>query len=428
MKIKNILTSLLAMVMVLTSVQVATFAETDDHYYNLYGDFVLYNEDCLEMENNKQKKDVKMVITKNEDPSVTVSLPLKFDDEEFLEGFWGSDYLDTPEMKTILTDLEENQQGQNAKMKAKKNAKAALKNAGNKYGKKLRTKKSVLSMEEKLFEGYTVSVEGIEDHYKIVEPMGILTTAESFQAEIDETVKMIRDYGGSAYKNYETPDTYTQLMDDFVKAVDGYDSYVDMLKDDELTEKEIEEELEYLKEKDAIYADVKKGEFGGQLDVIGDLECDCPESAYVMITHEYYKVIDGKRTMILSNEEEIEVHTGDTVYGKDYAKTTLNDETYELTETLSYIERKPTEKLEINKDFLFGGLILCYDYVESEDEPAGAVSDDDEEKPDKPKRKPEVVTGEDGPNTGDYTPVGMYLMLLAAATVGCIGLCRYRKR
>lgn len=429
MKLRKTLISIFAMLLVVSSLQITAYAD-EDHYYNFYADLFPYNSDCLELDTLKDVKDAKLTITKNDDPTITATIDLKYDPDPYWRDMWGIDYQDTPQMQAILADLSQKMEGKANSLRMKKSIQAMHRDKEKREttGVNLRTKTSFLMLDSNALEGYTITVSGLGDHFEAKDFSASITTAESIQTEIDEYVDAIRNSGKTEYKNYVQPETYSQLMEDFAKSR-GYSDYQAMLKDYEYEDDEISDEMELIQERDQILLDINNGTFYGQLDISGYMYCDCPEKTFYWIEHRYYKEIDGKRTMIYSNEEELNGYIGDVLVAKDFAKLEHDGQSYELVASYEYFGDKEVEQITLTDDTF--GLILCYDYVGSDSEAGnGAVdnSDASDDQQDKPNRKPEVVTGEDGPDTGDYTPAGVYLIFLLLAAGACTALAAYKKR
>ena len=106
MRMKKILAMVLTVVMILSSMQIVAFAETEP---NISGEAFLDNIDCKQYESMKDLENLPLILTiaKKEDPSISASLELKYDDE--YEQFDAEAYNSSPEMAVILEDIFNNQ-------------------------------------------------------------------------------------------------------------------------------------------------------------------------------------------------------------------------------------------------------------------------------------------------------------------------------
>ena len=240
MKMKKLLVSVLALLMVFSSLQMVAFAEeapTEDALEtNFDVDVMLWNRDCLEYEALKNAE-LSITLTKNDDPAVTVSVPLAYDAE--FDSISAAAYIESEAMQTILDDLS-------AKQKALLDAelKDALEDEVNEPAQTLRMMKNKLAevedeAVENILDGYTVTLNGMPnaEHYQTEFTASVIngdTVIYVFELMKGMMESLLEDEGVTADLQ---ADSYVGMMDEIAKLT-GFESYKDALLAEGYTEEE----------------------------------------------------------------------------------------------------------------------------------------------------------------------------------------------
>lgn len=443
MRMKKVLVSLMAALMVISSVQITVFAEEtaaqkeETPKANFAATIGLMNENCLEYEKLKQAE-LSVTMTKTADPAVTVTAPIVYDAEVGI--FSASTYIEDEAMAVILEELSERQTKlleESMEELFTDEAKDAVE-----ASKMIRNKLS--EAEEEVYNilaGYTVAVNGLPEgeHYQtdfsaMVENGDMVI----FVFELSKSlIESLLSEEGKAL-NLEA-DSYIGLMDEIAK-MEGFASYEAALLAEGYTEAEIAEEMELYIEMDTLLTQARNGEYPSSLSLLGVLTCECPTVELYEIYHEYYKEdANGKRTLVARvaegepdeyGEYYLEGESGDYIRAEDFIQCEYEGVTYEYVNSYdSFViyDEQPNWKQDIVTEFKLGDMMymgMVLRYVDKEEPPA-------EMEPVVDLDDTDVNDGADtevSPATGDHTPIALYVAILITAIAAVIVLFAYKKK
>jgi len=454
MKLRKILVSLLAVLMLVSSVQAVAFAgeagtEDGKNNPNFSADVSLSNGDCVEFETLK-KAELSITLTKDEDPAMTITAPVVYDEE--LETFSTEAYIEGEAMESILAELSARQSGY---LKKSMEEAAGDIDESEPIAEASKLMRMTLSETEEdgeeeydILEGYTVVLNGL--------PEGGHYTCE-FLASVEngDTVIFVFEFAKALMKELlkeEYPDvkleadTYIGLMDEIAK-LEGFETYHDALLAEDYTEEEIAEEMELYIEMDAMLQQARSGAYPATLDLFGVLACECPVMEYYEIYHEYYKEdLDGNRSLVArvaEGDEEglgfsaLKGATGSYIRAEDYIQCEYEGRTYEYVnsyDSFTIYDEKPNWEKDIVTEFKLGDMMysgMVLRYVEKEvppdPEPVPDIEDDADVEPSEPEADSDQDT-EVSPPTGDHTMIGIYIALIVTALAAVIVLLAYNKK
>ncbi len=466
MKRRKICVSVLVLLLMLSSLQLTAFANDEqltggqalgetEKMSNIVFMAMPENLDCTELE-TLQDLEAKLVLTKDADPAITAELPLMYEKE--LGGLIGEAYVEGDAMKTIIADLTANQEQYGELLdlddlnlnELLEEGEDVLSEDSSTLSKKQMVKKLSETLEEaveefNIFDGYTVTVEGLPEHFT-VQHMGVVITGDMLLDVFD----LLKNLMAELMEIPELKDAQTvqEVLDGFAKSME-YDDFQAMLVDFEMTAEEIAELDTAIAEIEEIFNQAKAGTFESILTDIGILQCTCPILEYYEIYHEYYQEVDGKRTLVkrvAENEDEwgfsnLTGESGSYIRAEDWIKCEYDGVTYDYVnsyDSMVTFDEEPNWEEDIVTEFQLGdylfcsGLVLRYVHVEEPaapvDEDLDAADEDDGTVSDDCDADDTESDVEAAPLTGDHTPIGLYVALLATAAVAIIVLVAYMKR
>lgn len=425
---------LLTITLLLSNLPVSAFGETEvpERFPNLTITVSEASPDCQHVDTLKDKQ-LSVTITKDLDPEVSITIPLTYIPE--LWEFVAQDHYENPSMSVILEDFTENlPKSETDTTQDSPDSPVTLSQKmleGNEY---------TGGDKEALSKGYTITLNGLEDddHYTDFEYLVYVETAESLWDSFEQTVQQMREMGGEAYADYEMPETFSKMQDDYAN-ICGYDSFLDMLKDSGYTQDEIQQELTRNAQMDLLLEELRSGTFEGYLSFLGLLNCDCPELKYYEIYHEYYKLKDGKYTLVGRTQDGepddvyetpvLEAPVGTVIRAEDYIQCEYDNETYEYVgsyESWVVWEEDGNPSWDINKCDQFTieeyddeGLVLRYVLEEKESiPPTEDSSNEPSDNIDENTSEEQVTDNEVSPPTGDKSAIALYTLLLSFAAAG----------
>lgn len=448
MRLRKVCVSILVMLMLISSLQVVAFAEegtesteTTTKVPNFVVMVMPENTDCTELE-SLNDVNAKLVLTKEADPTIMVELPMTYDKD--LGGFMAYSYVEGDAMQTILADLAANQAQYGDLLNLGDLNMDNLDDvnvdegvelpSANRLAKKLsETLDEATDEEMDIFQGYKVELQGLPegDHYTY-EHTGLVLTSELIVEVFDFAKELLAEF--LEIPGVKDAQTVQEILDAVAKYAE-YESFDKMLADLEMTEADISELNAMVALVEDVLAQAKAGTFEGILVDSGYLTCACPVLEYFEIYHEYYKEVNGKRNLvarIAENSDEwgmsmVKGAVGDYVQAEDWIKCEYDGLTYDFVNSYdSWVlyDDEPNWEDDIVTEFKLGdfeysGLVLRYVHVEDSETPVDTSTDDADK---------DAQGGEDAPLTGDHTPIGLYIALLATAIVAVIVLFVYKKR
>lgn len=482
MKMKKILVSLMAVLMMISSMQTIAFATEDsepkeDVKPNFAADLGVVNADCKVLESMKSSQ-LSITITKNDDPSVTITSPVFYDEE--WGSFYGERFFEEEAMGTILNDIYENQKAIEAISEEEIELPDTVETVAEESSmvKAFNVKLNELSeepSESNIFDGYTVTLNGLpEEHYE-AQFDGSVTNGETIKALFDMMKELFSEVLASEEYNVVGEDgkpvvfeaeTYAELKDEILAATDKIKEeeviaiYVlidlffgttdEFIEDEEMVEDE--EDLVAYGQKlialmDETLMQARNGEYPASLYVLANLTCECPVMEYYEIYHEYYKEdLEGNRTLVArvaEGDEEglgfsmLKGATGSYIRAEDYIQCEYEGRTYEYVnsyDSFTIYDEKPNWEKDIVTEFklgdmMYSGMVLRYveKEVPSAPEPVLDIEDDADVEP----SEPEADSDEDAevsPPTGDHTMIGIYIALIVTALAAVIVLLAYYKK
>jgi len=441
MKLRKLCVSVLSLLLIISSLQVTAFA-TDGQQppaekkemSNMVFMAMPENLDCKELESLKDVQ-AKLVLTKETDPTVTAELPLIYEKE--LGGLIGESYVEGEAMKTIIADLTANQEQYGDLLNLDElnldelfGTDEDLTEEASAFSKKQMAKKLSEALAEEaeefnIFSGYTVTIEGLPEHFT-VQHTGVVVTGELLLDVFDLMKKLMAEL--LEIPELKDAQTVQEMLDGFAKSIE-YDSFEAMLADFEMTTEEIAELNTGIAAIEDMFNQAKAGTFESVFTDIGVLKCTCPVLEFFEIYHEYYKEVDGKRTLVkrvAENEDEwgfsnLTGESGSFIRAADWLKCEYNGVTYDFVNSydswVMYDEKPVWDENIVTEfklgDYMYSGLVLRYVHVE--DSTVATDVDDD-------------ADVEEAPLTGDRTQIGLYVALLATAVIAIAALLIYKRK
>ena len=449
MRLRKLCVSIFALLILIASMQVAVFAEegtesteTTMQVPNFVVMVTPENMDCTELE-TLTGVEAKMVLTKEADPTITVELPLVYDKD--LGGFMAASYVESDAMQTILADLAVNQAQYDDLLNLDDLNMDGLDEvnvdegvelpSANRLAKTLSETLDEATEEIDIYQGYKVELQGLpEGGHFTYEHSGLVLTSEL----IVEIFDFAKELFAEILEIPEVKDAQTvqEILDALAKMME-YESLEAMLVDFEMTEEEMTQLNAMVALVEDVLAQAKAGTFAGILVDSGYLTCACPDLEYYEIYHEYYKEVNGKRTLvarIAENSDEwgssmVTGEAGDYIRAEDWIQCEFDGLTYDYVNSydswVMYDEEPKWDSDIVTEfklgDFEYSGLVLRYVYVE---EPEVTVDPSPEDDGDQELTQQD----EEAPLTGDHTPIGLYVALLITALVAVVVLFAYKKR
>lgn len=450
MKLRKLLISLLAVMMVFSAMNITAFAEADEFEeevsFDFMADFYLDNEFCVEQE--KLQNFDSMTITKDADPSVSITVPVVYYEEwDCYEAYkdFGDNDPEKAAYDTLVADA--------AAVQKEELEKAITELEDLLSPKALKTKMDAASDVEEyegsdVMKGYTLTLGGLEtDHYKY----GIMSQVFNRDMTIfgfDMAVKLYFTMLEITLDEGEAqPETYAEFFDILAQHSEpAFENYEAMLVAAGYPEEAIAEELEAMKlmDEDLANARDESYDYPTELWIDVDLLCDCPVMMEYEIQHHYYKIVDGKLQpvpVIVEDGDQYDEwyeyryflgEEGTEISAKDYQKPEYDGVEYEYVgsydiDAMWIYENEPytayDEEFKLDSYELgdyCDGLILVYvaeetsDNTVSEEVPEEDVVADDND--------------EAAPPTGDEQPVGLYIGLFVIAVAAAGGLVVYKRK
>ncbi len=463
MKMKKMLAGFLAAALVFTALPTVALAETEEttkQIPNLMGAAMVDNLDCKEIDSLKGLQ-LELTVTNDEDPTETFTIPLQYDEE--LDTYYGEAYQDQGAVPNMIDKILAQQEKTSEELGL--DDENLLENAGF---------DQLMELSEKLiegtFSGYTVTLNGLgeDSHFK----------AELFAGGVDNGADLIALFEmmlllfgpEEGFAAGEEPQNYTELLDYIAKndPEGSYEDYQAALKDSGFFETdEIDSLTALFLEADQQLEAARNGTYPMQLSITMNLLCDCPVMVEYAIAHQYLIEKDGELVEVDFIEEGeqddwgfyiLKGEEGQVIRGKDYVKETYDgkNEDYQgrtftflgsYDDTAVIVEDATAdwsdyqlEEYTLSEDYDYTGLVLRYVLKE---EPKETVKNTETGNKDvKPvavketKKATNKVTHEDGeqseveaaPATGDKTPVGLYVSLLAAVVTAMAWLTTLRRK
>ena len=449
MKRRKLCVSVLTALMVISSLYLTAFAEGEETEAMKMPNFVVAvvpeNASCVEMETLTTVEEAKLVLTKEAEPAISVEVPLKYEKE--LGGFLAASYVEGEAMKTVLADLTVNQAEYDDQLNFDDLDLDSLLGGGEdssegeglpsteRLAKKLAEHSDeIADIEMDIFKGYTVELKGLPEGHYTYKHTGIVLTskliADGFEFVKKVMVELLEMPEAEEVQNLQ------QMLEALAKFME-YESLDKMYADFELTEEEIKELQDALIFADDILAQAQAGTFEGTLVDMGTLSCTCPILDVFEVYHEYYKEVNGKRTLVARiaengdqwGESTVEGVSGDYIRAEDWIKCEFDGVTYDFVNSYDswviYEEEVNWEKDILTEfklgDFEYSGFVLRYVHVENTDEVV--VPDDHTDG----SVNPDNGDAQEAPLTGDHTPLGVYVALLITAVLAIIALLVHKK-
>lgn len=204
----------------------------------------------------------------------------------------------------------------------------------------------------------------------------------------------------------------------FAKFVELYEAFL-RNPDNELTEEEIQEELEGLKEYENIIAQFDNG-YKGMLILDATAKCNCPEMGYYTVNHEYYDKDGNLADFDWEDSVAVELGTEISVDKLNYV-TTYGGVEYKVEgvylmdgETFDVDYTKPVTSFKVEEY-----TDVYVKYVPVEKTTTDTTTDNDTTVDTNKETDNDVKDNNDvdTPETGDDTPIALYVVLMAAAVL-----------
>lgn len=423
MKLKRVLAGITSALLMITAIPVTAFAEETaslaEQVPDVTANVLLFNTECLELPNLED--DLSMVISRKTDGSVIAEIPLTTvvdEDGEETTGYWQGIAMDalTDEVMDELIALQgELEMDDISTYNSVEEADDVL--------------EDIEEEVSDILDGFNVTLSGApEGHYE-VETIASVMTSEIMEYVIELLKEVFAYEMQSENPDYVVPESFSQLIKDYLEYAEiSLDELAEELGMeallDDTTWAEVDEAVEFL----------CSDEFKGMLVVNAYLDCDCPETISYEVVHEYYKVVDGKKTLVgtasygpLGSEYDdgyyYEGKTGDLIKAEDYINCEFGGKTYKYVGSYEYFD-----EYELSEFTLSGGwddpygLILRYELEEDADDNSGVNTGSDKNNQttdtDNKSGNSDVkvnATNAKAAQTGDHSHLGRYIVLLVAA-------------
>lgn len=205
----------------------------------------------------------------------------------------------------------------------------------------------------------------------------------------------------------------------FAKFVELYKAFL-ADPENEIDEEEAEEALAEIKAYEDMQAQFANG-YKGQIMITADAECDCADLKEVVVWHEYY---DAEDNMIDMDYDYFEVEEGTVINVEDIDYVTeYNGVKYQIEGVYEYDNdledvdyTNPITSFTVSDDY---EVYVKYVPVKegANDNGGAGTTDEGKDSADKNDQGKEENKGVETPETGDETPVALFVVLMAAAVV-----------
>ncbi len=286
-----------------------------------------------------------------------------------------------------------------------------------------------------LLNKFQVQVKGLpEDHY-VATGGALVITNEIYKQAIDILRQALKE-NGMEFESFS--ELIEKLLADADLTLDDIFDTSDMTEEDWADLEKIgftKEDLALLKDMiiniDQVIDYLCSEDFTGVLIAGVYLTCDCPELTEYQIQHRYYERQNGKLKLVgVSHEGEYDAEfeeyyltgeTGTVIRAKDFRKTNYKGKSYDYMGSYDDIALYDGWKHHEMKSFVLGedlvnGLVLRY-VIDKGDSPAINGTDGEND-----------LNHGGAPQTGDNTPLGIYIALFVAAAAATGAAVVYKKK
>lgn len=417
---RKLFVSLLAVMLVMGSLSQTVFADFMDEVKQSSNTVVMVSVDnpsCLELENLKDLK----VHLACEEAGLDITVPVE--EFEFDGGSMGL-WLGYPSEKisdAIMNKLAELQD--KIDFEEDSGELPDMEDAGD-----------IIYDVENLLTDVKITVEGLPEGHYVVDSSAVILTHEVFKEAVDLIMEAAKEELGEV-------NSFSELFDKLMKEFGlDLDEILDTSKWTEedwaefeemgITAEDIENIKSLIKNIDPFIEYLTSEEFSGILIANAELTCDCPEVISYCVEHRYYERVNGKLKLVgtVDEGEEDEFYMlkgieGTTISAKDFKQAVYKGRTYQYmgsyNDEVLYDDYKWKEyeqdSFVLGDDDCFG-LVLRYVYDKD-----GSVSGDSA------NGSTSTGNGETAPPTGDETPIGAWVLLLAAAGLALTVLLRRKE-
>ncbi len=301
---------------------------------------------------------------------------------------------------------------------------------------------------DKLLSHFQVEVLGLPEGHYITQGTAVVITSEIYKQVIDMAIESAKELFG------EDVTSFSQIIEKLLAenglTLDDIFNTADFTEEDwadlatlGITKEDIEAMKSLIQNIDPIVDYLTSEEFSGLLFAGAELSCSCPFSSDFQIIHRYYKKVDGKLKMVGTvfegeydpewDDYYITGTSGDVIKASDYIQPVYKGKTYEYMGSYDSITRykgfdwddyKMDSFVLDDEDSFTDGLILRYviDVGGNGAENSGGENGSAGHGGDGTGNG----SGQTAPKTGDESPLGMYVLLMAAAAgaLGCAAAYR----
>ncbi|WP_338546986.1 hypothetical protein V1225_14200 [Emergencia sp. JLR.KK010] len=418
---KKLFICLLAVMLVIASLCQTVFADFMDDVKQSPNAVVMVsvdNEDCLELENLKDLKvrltcpgaglDMTVPVEEVQMDGETMGLWLGFPSEKISDAIMNK----LAEMQGEL-DLGELEEDPKLDM-------TSMEDAGD-----------VIEDIENLLTEVEITVEGLPEGHYVVDGSAAILTHEVCKAAIDMIMEAAREEFGEV-------NSFSELFDKLMKQLGlDLDEVLDtsawtqedweILEEMGITEADIENIKTLIANLDPLIEYITSEEFSGILIANAYLVCECPQICDYTVEHRYYERVDGKLKLVGTVNEGEKANNyylmgteGDIIYAEDFKQPVYQGKTYEYLGSYSdyalyddYNWKYYRMKSLTLGDYESGsGLVLRYVYDKDGSAAAGSTAGTSGK-----------GDGQSAPATGDEQPLGIYVLVLAAAlglAISCV--------
>ncbi len=283
---------------------------------------------------------------------------------------------------------------------------------------------------ERLLTNFTITVEGLPEGHFISESGAVIVTHEILRQVLDMIMEAAKEEFGEVesfsalFKKIleEAGIDLDEMLDTSTWTEEDWEILAEM----GMTPADIEAMKELIAQIDPLIAYLTSEEFSGILFAGAVLYCECPEWIYYSVEHRYYERVGGKLKLVATVQEgeasdyyTLEGMEGEVIAAKNFKQPVYQGRTY--TYLGSYDDAACYDDYQWQKykldSFVLGdedyyGLVLRYVY---EKDGSGAAGD-----------SAGTDNGQAAPPTGDATPLGVYVLILAVSAEGIAVLRKKR--
>lgn len=409
---KKFFVSLLAVMLVIVSLCQIAFADFMDEVKKSPNAVVMVsvdNEDCLELEN---LKDLKVRGTCPE-AGLDISVPVE---EVQMDGETMGLWLGFPSEKisdAIMNKLAE-MQGELDLGQLEKDSKLEMPN--------MEDAGDVIDEVENLLTEVKITVEGLPENHYVAGSSAVILTHEICKQAINLIMEAAKEDIGEVSSFSELFDKLMEQLgldlDQLLDTAAWTEEDWEALEEMGITPADIENMKNLIENIDPFIEYITSEEFSGILIADVGLTCDCPEMMYYSVEHRYYERVNGKLKLIGTVEEGEEADayflkgiSGTIISAKDFKQPVYQGRTYKYLgsydDAALYDDYKwqnyKLDSFELGDEDYFG-LVLRYVYDKDGSAAAGGTAGASGE-----------GDGQSAPPTGDEAPLGIYVLVLAAA-------------